>query len=49
MCSTNSMRVAAGSYRDGKAIPRRNGKNGTVAEQKIKVGRVTARPYRIEE
>ncbi len=43
------MRVAAGSYRDGKAIPRHNGKNGTVAEQKIKVGRVTARPYRIEE
>lgn len=43
------MRVAAGSYRDGKAIPRHNGKNGTVAEQKIKVGRITARPYRIKE
>ena len=43
------MRVAAGSYRDGKAIPRHNGKNGAIAEQKIKVGRVTARPYRIEE
>jgi hypothetical protein len=43
------MRVAAGSYRDGKAIPRHNGKNGAVAEQKIKVGRITARPYRIKE
>ena len=43
------MRVAAGSYQDGKAIPRQKGKNGAVSEQKIKVGRVTARPYRIEE
>ena len=49
--SANSivMRIAAGSYRNGKAIPRHNGKNGTVAEQKIKIGRVNARPYRIEE
>ncbi len=43
------MRIAAGGYRNGKAITRHNGKNGTVAEQKIKIGRINARPYRIEE
>lgn len=42
------LRVAAGTYRDGKAIPRPNGKNGEITEQKIKVGRINARPYRIE-
>jgi len=49
--STNPilMRIAPGSYRNGKAMPRDNGKNGAVSEQKIKVGRVTARPYRIEK
>ncbi|MBU6171706.1 MAG: GspH/FimT family pseudopilin [Verrucomicrobia bacterium] len=43
------IRVAAGSYRDGKAIPRHNGISGAVTEQKIKIGRVTARPYQIKE
>lgn len=42
------MRVAAGVYHNGKVILRSNGNNGKTAEQKIKVGRVNARPYRID-
>lgn len=49
--SVNSivMRVAAGSYRNGRANPRLNSDNRAIAEQKIKIGRINARPYRIEE
>jgi hypothetical protein len=43
------LRVAACSYREGRAIPRLNTKDGTTVEQKIKIGLVTARAYRINE
>jgi hypothetical protein len=49
--STNPIvvRIAAGNYQNGKAIPRRRDNNGTLVENKIKVGRVSARPYRMEK
>jgi prepilin-type N-terminal cleavage/methylation domain-containing protein len=43
------LRVAACSYRNGKAVPRLDANGGTNLEQKIKIGRVTARAYRINE
>lgn len=42
------MRVAEGSYRGGKASPNRHGSSGTITENVLKIGRVTARPYRID-
>ena len=42
------MRVAEGSYRDGKASPNKRASSGTIPENHIKIGRVTARPYRID-
>jgi type II secretory pathway pseudopilin PulG len=41
------MRIAEGAYRKGKATPNRSA-SGTVAENHLKIGRVTARPYRID-
>jgi hypothetical protein len=43
-----AMRVAEGSYRNGKASPNRHGSSGTITENLLKIGRVTARPYRID-
>lgn len=43
-----AMRVAEGSYRNGKASPNRQGSSGTITENLLKIGRVTARPYRID-
>ena len=43
------LRVAAGHYRNGKFVPRKNTNNGAMVEQKIRIGRITARPYRINE
>ena len=43
------LRVTACNYRNGKAIPRLNTKEDASSEQKIKIGRVTARAYRINE
>lgn len=42
------IRIAEGVYRNGKAIPRPKADNGAVAENKIKIGRVIARAYRID-
>lgn len=42
------MRVAEGSYRSGEAKPNRRAGSGTIAENLIRIGRVTARPYRID-
>lgn len=42
------MRIAQGDYRNGKATPNRRAGSGTIPENKIKIGRVTARPYRID-
>jgi prepilin-type N-terminal cleavage/methylation domain-containing protein len=42
------MRIAEGAYRDGKATPNRRAGSGTIPENQIKIGRVTARPYRID-
>lgn len=42
------MRVAEGGYRAGAAVPNRRGSNGSLSENRLKIGRVTARPYRID-
>jgi hypothetical protein len=41
-----AMRVAEGGYRGGKATPNQRG--GAISENLLKIGRVTARPYRID-
>lgn len=41
-----NLRIAEGGYRGGKASP--NKRNNSVAENILRVGRVTARPYRID-
>ncbi len=41
------MRVAEGAYRNGTATPNRRA-SGAITENQLKVGRVTARPYRID-
>ena len=43
-----AMRVAEGAYRNGVAKPNRRAGSGTIPENLIKIGRVTARPYRID-
>lgn len=43
-----AMRIAEGAYRGGKASPNRGGSSGAITENLLKVGRVTARPYRID-
>lgn len=42
------MRIAEGAYRQGKASPNRR-PSGALAENHLKIGRVTARPYRIDQ
>lgn len=42
------MRVAEGSYRGGEASPNRRAGSGAIAEHLIRIGRITARPYRID-
>jgi prepilin-type N-terminal cleavage/methylation domain-containing protein len=42
------MRVAEGGYRGGKATPNKSAGSDAVPENKLKIGRVTARPYQIE-
>lgn len=41
-----ALRIAEGAYRGGKATPNRRGE--TIAENRLKIGRVTARPYRMD-
>jgi hypothetical protein len=43
-----AMRIAEGSYRNGKATPYRRGENAAITENRMRIGRVTARPYRID-
>jgi prepilin-type N-terminal cleavage/methylation domain-containing protein len=42
------MRLAEGNYRGGVATPYLRGAAKTIAESRLKIGRVTARPYRID-
>ncbi|MCX6865982.1 MAG: prepilin-type N-terminal cleavage/methylation domain-containing protein [Verrucomicrobia bacterium] len=42
------MRIAEGVYQHGKATPNRRGESGTITETRLKIGRVTSRPYRID-
>ncbi len=41
-------RIAEGSYRDGQAKANERGADKTITESRLKVGRVTARPYQID-
>jgi type II secretory pathway pseudopilin PulG len=43
-----AMRIAEGGYRGGKATANRRGESGIITENRLKIGRVTARPYRID-
>ena len=43
-----AMRIAEGAYRGGKATPNLRGDSQTISENRLKIGRVTARPYRID-
>jgi hypothetical protein len=40
-----ALRVAEGSFRNGLALPFKRGDTGAVAENRLKIGRITARPY----
>ncbi len=42
------LRIAEGRYRDGKAIPNKRGNSEAIPESRLRVGRVTARPYQID-
>lgn len=42
------VRLAEGGYRNDKATPNKRGKNKAISENLLKIGRVTARPYRID-
>ena len=41
-------RIAEGGYRGGKATANTRGDKKTITENRLKIGRVTARPYRID-
>ncbi len=41
-------RLAEGSYRGGKATPNQRAAQKTISENRLKIGRVTARPYQID-
>ena len=41
-------RIAEGAYRNGRATPNKRGELKTISENRLKIGRVTARPYRID-
>jgi len=43
-----AMRIAEGGYRNGQATPNRRGDSQTISENRLKIGRVTARPFRID-
>jgi type II secretory pathway pseudopilin PulG len=43
------LRIAEGRYRDGKAIPNNRSNFKAIPESRLKIGRVTARPYQIDE
>lgn len=43
-----ALRIAEGGYRNGKASPNLRGGQKVVTENRLKIGRVTARPYQID-
>ncbi len=43
-----ALRIAEGAYRGGKAVPIMRGGRKAIAGDRLKIGRVTARPYRID-
>lgn len=43
-----AFRIAEGGYRSGKATANKRGESKVVTEDRLKIGRVTARPYRID-
>ena len=43
-----ALRVAAGAYRNGQPSPNTRDSHGGGAENRFKIGRVTARPYRFD-
>ena len=43
-----AVRIAEGAYRNGVASPNRRGDSQTISENRLKIGRVIARPYRID-
>jgi hypothetical protein len=42
------LRIAEGGYRNGEAKPNKRAGQSTVTENRLKIGRVTARPYQID-
>jgi prepilin-type N-terminal cleavage/methylation domain-containing protein len=42
------LRIAEGGYRGGEAKPNKRGDSGTITENRLRIGRVTARPYQID-
>jgi prepilin-type N-terminal cleavage/methylation domain-containing protein len=42
-----TIRLAEGGYHDGKAIPKKHGKQQHIFENRLKIGRITARAYQI--
>jgi prepilin-type N-terminal cleavage/methylation domain-containing protein len=42
------MRIAEGNYRSGVATPFKRADSQTISENRLKIGRVIARPYRID-
>lgn len=43
------LRIAEGDYRSGMPVARRRGESGTITENRLKIGRVTSRPYQTDE
>lgn len=43
-----AMRIAEGNYRGGTATPFERGDAKTISENRLKIGRITARPYRTD-
>ncbi len=43
-----AVRIAEGARRGGKATPNIRGNSANISESRLKIGRVTARPYRID-
>lgn len=43
-----AIRIAEGGYRGGTATPNKRGSQQSITENRLKIGRVTGRPYRID-
>ena len=42
------LRIAEGRYQDGDAVPNRSGEQKTITENRLKIGRISARTYPID-